>query len=277
MPQLPKNIFVYWASGFENAPEIVDLCVSSWETRNPDFAVIKIDDETVSEWVDLDRYISPADRASLTIQKFSDLIRLALLAEHGGFWVDSTTYCRAPINSWLDSKRDWSFFALVTPGQNRFIQSYFLGSTPSGVFLKGWLDEYSNFLRKGYQPMPGTRKKRLWKRYKFFSETKIGTVFWTLPFAVRRYGYPYLIMHYLANKLILSKPRFAWEFFRMPKVAPAEALRYQKDGRTEDFRRDFQSSQWPVWKMTWRTSVSPSFWNAAVELIRDDLRTVTET
>lgn len=277
MPGIPKRIFVYWASGFEKAPEIVHLCVSSWQLRNPEFTVIKLDDSNLAAWIDLDRYLPPKKRDQLTIQKFSNLVRAALLVEHGGLWVDATLYCRKPIRSWLDTDGKFSFVAIAGRGQNRFIQNYFLVSTPSSFFLSGWLRSYVNFLGKGYEPMTKTRQKRLWRKFQILSSTKLGTVFWTLPPVANRVGFPYLIMHYLANRLIFSNPRFAWEFYRMPKIVDGEGLRYQEGEKLAEFRQDFQSGEWPLWKLTWRTYVSPDFWNSALKFIRDDQRAITIT
>ena len=37
-----RNIFVYWATGFDTAPPIVELCVSSWRELNPKWKLHKL-------------------------------------------------------------------------------------------------------------------------------------------------------------------------------------------------------------------------------------------
>lgn len=269
---IPKRIFLYWDEGFTKAPETVQLCVRSWNLKNPHFELVLLDDSNLSDWIDLNQYLEPWVREGLSIQKKANLIRAVLLAEHGGFWVDSTLYCRSPLAEWLDLESSRTFVALSTNrGQNRFMRNYFLGAAPSDFFITGWLSSYVSFLSAGHAPMKKTRQKRLWNRYKLLSKTKWGTIFWTFNLVARRFGYPYLIMHYLANRLILTRPRFWWSYQTMPRLFAGEALRYQEKDSIEEFARDFRSGFRPIWKLTWRTEVSPVFWDRVLRMLRSDL------
>ena len=44
----------------------------------------------------------------ITRTNLSDLLRLSLLAEHGGLWLDSTFYCSGPLEKMVFSKPLWS-------------------------------------------------------------------------------------------------------------------------------------------------------------------------
>src|SRR5215204_6158521 len=94
-----RTIWLYWDTGFADAPELVRLCAKSWVKRNPDWNVILLDDDNVN------KYVNMADvrqrNPKLPIQAFTDLLRLRLLKSYGGIWSDATGYCNRPVSEWL--------------------------------------------------------------------------------------------------------------------------------------------------------------------------------
>ena len=44
---------MYWNTGFNQAPQIVKLCLSSWKQYNKNWNIIELDDNNLSNWIDL--------------------------------------------------------------------------------------------------------------------------------------------------------------------------------------------------------------------------------
>jgi hypothetical protein len=82
-----ENVFVYWAQGIENAPEIVKSCYRSI-SRFAGRPVVTLRDEDLHEWVDLDPRV--VNRTADLRAHFSDILRVELLKKHGGIWLDAT-------------------------------------------------------------------------------------------------------------------------------------------------------------------------------------------
>ncbi len=99
---LPTNkiIWQYWGQGFEDdkLPAVVDLCFASVDRFKDDFMVIRLDDTTITDFLDLPDFIR-AKKASGVINRtfFSDLLRVSLLKVYGGVWLDATVLLTATL------------------------------------------------------------------------------------------------------------------------------------------------------------------------------------
>lgn len=94
----PK-IFIYWEQGWDKAPYICKMCLQSWKKYNKNhFDIITVDNENVKNYLP-SSVINILNRIKLnkSITASSDLLRVNLLANHGGFWVDATMMCTTPI------------------------------------------------------------------------------------------------------------------------------------------------------------------------------------
>lgn len=90
-----KNcIWVCWWQGINNAPEIVKKCVTSIKLNSNGHRVIVIDENNFNKYVNIpDWIIQKKEKGIMSRTHFSDFLRIELLAEHGGVWLDSTFFC----------------------------------------------------------------------------------------------------------------------------------------------------------------------------------------
>jgi hypothetical protein len=81
-----------------------------------------------------------------TIAHRSDLMRLHILSEQGGIYLDNDTICVKPLGSLLEKR-----FVIGRQGVNDLCNAVIL-SEPNHEFLKLWLDGYKNYVsfRWGY-------------------------------------------------------------------------------------------------------------------------------
>lgn len=86
-----KPIWVMWYQGLENAPEIVKCCIASIKKYSSGHKVIVLSESNLCEYVDLPHYIiDKFENGSISRTHLSDMIRLYLLYNYGGAWLDST-------------------------------------------------------------------------------------------------------------------------------------------------------------------------------------------
>lgn len=88
-----KIIWQYWGQGIENnaLPEVVQMCLSSVDKYKGVYKVIRLNDDTVSDYIDLPDYVwDKKNNPAFNRTFFSDLLRLALLNTYGGVWLDAT-------------------------------------------------------------------------------------------------------------------------------------------------------------------------------------------
>lgn len=87
----PNRIFVFWWDGFSAAPRIVQDCLKSIHKFNKFFEVIELDKHNLNNYIDKKnkiylRFI----QGKISVQNFSDYLRMYLIYNFGGFWIDST-------------------------------------------------------------------------------------------------------------------------------------------------------------------------------------------
>lgn len=89
-----RYIWVYWNTGFDNAPELVKVCLHSIIRHCSDWAEVrKVDLNNLLDYVDIPKDVMNKYRNGLICQaNFSDIVRFALLSKYGGMWVDATIY-----------------------------------------------------------------------------------------------------------------------------------------------------------------------------------------
>lgn len=91
--QKPK-IWICWMQGIQQAPDLVKRCFSSIQANITDREIILITSENVEHYTHFPDYIlQKYQRGVITHTHFSDLLRLELLAQWGGTWIDATVFC----------------------------------------------------------------------------------------------------------------------------------------------------------------------------------------
>lgn len=91
---VPKIIWTCWLQGYEQAPSLVKVCIESQKKQFPEYEHRILTLNNYQEWVTLPKFIEEKYRKKrIPAALFSDLIRLAILKEYGGIWMDATVYC----------------------------------------------------------------------------------------------------------------------------------------------------------------------------------------
>jgi len=128
-----RIVWTYWDKGFEKAPDIVRVCADSLKRQVNNARLIFLTDETLHDYITLPDFIREKwERINPT--KRGDLIRLELLAQHGGVWLDATCFLTAPLPEVIFSLDQ---YFPPNHGKDRLIRSWFLvAKKRNPVFVK---------------------------------------------------------------------------------------------------------------------------------------------
>lgn len=90
-------IWVCWWQGLDNAPVIVKKCVDSIKKNAGTHRVVVLTENNYKDYVTFPKWIEEKrNEGIISRTHYSDLLRLELLAEHGGVWLDATFFCAKP-------------------------------------------------------------------------------------------------------------------------------------------------------------------------------------
>lgn len=163
-----RVIWIYWAQGLKDAPEIVQYCIRSWQRQNPSWKVMILDDGTLHDFVDMSDLEPDINRTA-----YSDILRCRLLRKHGGVWTDATVLCATPLDQWLHAFTYGGFFAYSWPGRDRPIASWFLASVKNGALITRLASEVDDYWANG-RSNPSTY---FWLHFTFLYLTSVDRTF----------------------------------------------------------------------------------------------------
>lgn len=126
--EISDVIWICWFQGIENAPELVKKCYESIRKNNPDKRIVVITSENISEYVKFPDYvIEKWKKGIITNTHMADLLRLELLIQYGGTWIDATVYCSGNNIPQYFFESDLFFYQLLKPGRDG-----------NGIYFSSW-------------------------------------------------------------------------------------------------------------------------------------------
>jgi hypothetical protein len=136
---VPKVIWSLWLQGWDAAPDLVRACAASWVRLNPRWEFRPLTRAHVAQLLAAGPHAHLLE-AGIAPAALSDVVRMELLARHGGVWADATTYCLLPLDAWLDPAAASGFFAFDRPGPDRMLSTWFLASVLASPVILRWRD-----------------------------------------------------------------------------------------------------------------------------------------
>lgn len=90
---ISKIIWVFWWQGYQDAPLLVKKCIDSIKEHSSGFDVIIVDENNWKSYASIPDYIiEKLKNKKISLTHFSDILRMSLIAEHGGLWLDATIF-----------------------------------------------------------------------------------------------------------------------------------------------------------------------------------------
>ena len=104
--EISNKIWICWLQGIENAPEIVKKCLMSVKKYCTDREIVCIDLNNYSKYIQMPKYIiEKLNKGIISYTHFSDLLRLELLTQYGGLWLDSTVLLTGKLPEYIISNK----------------------------------------------------------------------------------------------------------------------------------------------------------------------------
>ncbi len=151
IPQIANDgpIWMFWWQGEEAMPPIVQKCYMLAKKNAPvDHTIVLLTEKNYREYVDIPSYIIEKVRnKQITLTHFSDILRVSLLAEYGGLWMDATMFTTGPIPLEFFKK---DFFSIRTPDDGQWVSrclwtGFFMGGVkghPLFQFMRDLFFDY---------------------------------------------------------------------------------------------------------------------------------------
>ncbi|KAJ3096525.1 hypothetical protein HDU96_000731, partial [Phlyctochytrium bullatum] len=142
---IPKKIWTYWDS--DSPPEVIRDIIYGWKILNPDHNITLLHPSNIHNHITIPLPYG-FDRASP--QKQSDWVRLAVLVEQGGFWLDASIILTQPLTYYHDRVRAsgndafqyyldmWTDY-LAHP----IVESWFIVSARNGRYVSAQFREFN--------------------------------------------------------------------------------------------------------------------------------------
>ena len=100
------RIWAMWYQGMDGAPEGVRQCIASQQRGHGGAEYTVLDGDSILRYLDIDPVLKQkVDAGTYTLTKLANYLRLSLLYDYGGLWLDSTIW----MNRGMDSLSDMAF------------------------------------------------------------------------------------------------------------------------------------------------------------------------
>lgn len=126
-------VWFFWWQGEATMPPIVRKCYELAKAHAPKaHPVVLLTEQNYADYATIPDYIINKVKAkTITLTHFSDILRVSLLCEHGGLWMDATLYVAKEMSEDIFSE---PFFSVRTPDDGQWVSrclwtGFFMGGT----------------------------------------------------------------------------------------------------------------------------------------------------
>ena len=154
--EIPKNIYIYWDNLKNN--DIIQYFIDNIKRKSSlnNWKVYFITRENVHQYVDKQFY---KKFINLNSVRFSDFLRLKLLYDNGGAWIDASTIIIQPTfldnfrNKMIQNKCDVLLFEFKEKTLNKnypFLENWFIMAPKHSIFIKDLYDYFEKSYDMGF-------------------------------------------------------------------------------------------------------------------------------
>jgi len=144
---IPKKIFTFWDT--TELPSLIKKCINTWRYHNPTYEIIILNSNNLDQYITNGSKLLSLKRSSDSNARLSDFIRLHVIAENGGVWMDASIICYDSLDNlfYKNCHKPVDFFGYYLPNfttnyKYPIIESWFFAAPNNSIFLKLWRDEF---------------------------------------------------------------------------------------------------------------------------------------
>ncbi len=145
---IPKKIWTYWNDPAK-LPRTVQLCMDGWRKHHPEHEITLLTSDNYTQYTQIPQHLVDHPNFHDNPTRFSDLVRIWTLAQHGGVWIDSSVLVKRPLDQWLPPPGGCpapEFIGYYIDGMTTstpVIENWFYAAPPESPFVVAWRDEFS--------------------------------------------------------------------------------------------------------------------------------------
>lgn len=149
--RVPKQIWTYWEEPdhldpYKRMSDQAIRAIRSWKQFSPNFEVIILTKKTYQGYVTIPEHIR--SHPDLQGEALPALIKLWILAERGGVWIDPERVIDRSLDPWLFPKYGeatlCTFKNNTHTNANHMIDPLIIAADQKSEFIKRWRDEFSS-------------------------------------------------------------------------------------------------------------------------------------
>ena len=141
-----EKIFSFW--DWNPLSDLSAACFRSVR-RHCSQELVVLDEKSLANWVDLPGYIIDKHRSGkIGNAQCTDIIRVELLYNHGGFWLDATGFVTAPIPDCITNQDFFMYSAEKTGLPYVTILNSFIRSRKGSYLMAAWREMMYNYWKK---------------------------------------------------------------------------------------------------------------------------------
>ena len=151
--EIPNVIWTFWDG---EPPPLVKKCIETWKKHNPDYKIIVLNKENVKNYLS-EPDLSKVKHVNDIVQRYSDYVRVHVLAKHGGIWLDSSVICQKPLD-WIhdiQNETGVEYIGYFTENMtlpelkedSPVLENWAFFCTPDSKFVKDWRDEMMKYTK----------------------------------------------------------------------------------------------------------------------------------
>lgn len=143
-----KYIFQAWLQGVDKAPNLIKNCIESVERFKGDREHIVITMDNLSRWITLPDFIlKKYKKGKISNAHFADIVRVYLLSQYGGYWIDATMLMTSEFPRVID---ETAFFMYHSTGKWNWtlINNCFIHSVAGHPLMCAWRDIMTEYWRR---------------------------------------------------------------------------------------------------------------------------------
>jgi mannosyltransferase OCH1-like enzyme len=142
---IPKVLWTYWHQA--PTPEFIAQCHANWQHFAPDHELRVVYQNNLSQWLDTDKLTKQFDQ--LPPYRQADWLRLKLLTQHGGIWIDASTLLSQNLE-WVhtlqaEHSSEYVGFYIdrfTTRPEQPIVENWFMAAIPQSPFILALANEF---------------------------------------------------------------------------------------------------------------------------------------
>jgi len=137
------TLWGYW-DPFPLTP-FLQTFVDNWHRMNENNTIVILNEANKNEYISR---APPSGYANWAPQMRADWVRTAVIAEHGGFWADTSILFLQPLKEIVPSVDEFFGFGPTVPGSPQ-VENWFFFAPEGSEIMQEWLEEYELSLAMG--------------------------------------------------------------------------------------------------------------------------------